>query len=100
MLCILIGYLDEKNDYTLLYSGKFIISGDVVFDEIESQTFEEIDNLLCHLEKKVSQEKKIHQRKPNWIEKDLATNMNVEELGNSSSDDDLDHVRLATITSS
>jgi hypothetical protein len=34
MKCILIGYSDEKKGYRLLSSGKFIISRDVVFDEI------------------------------------------------------------------
>jgi hypothetical protein len=40
------------------------------------------------LEKKVTQEKTIHQRKPNWIKKDLSPNMNVQELDKSSSDDE------------
>jgi hypothetical protein len=88
MKCMLIGYSDENKGYRLLSSGKFIISWDVVFDEIKNQIVEEIDNLLSHLEKKVTQDKTIHQRKPNWIEKDLAPNMNVQELDNSSLDDD------------
>jgi hypothetical protein len=88
MKCILIGYSDEKKGYRLLSNGKFIISRDVVFDETKIQTTGEIDNLLSHLEKKVAQEKTIYQGKPNWIEKDLAPNMNVQELDNSSSDDE------------
>jgi hypothetical protein len=38
---------------------------DVVFDETENQTTKEIDNLLSHMEKMVTLEKTIHQRKPN-----------------------------------
>jgi hypothetical protein len=85
MKCMLLGYSDEKKGYRLLSNGKFIISRDVVFDETESQTVEELENLLSHLEKKVTQGKTVHQDKPTWIEKDLAPNMNVQELDNSSS---------------
>jgi len=51
MKSIHIGYFDEKKDYRFLYSGKFIISQDVIFDETKSQIVEEIDNLHSHLKK-------------------------------------------------
>lgn len=53
MKCILLGHSNERKGYKLLSNGKFIISWDVVFDEIESQTMQELDNWLSHLEKKV-----------------------------------------------
>jgi len=72
MKCILVGYSNENKGYRLLFNGKFIICQDVVFDETKCQTNGEIDNLLSHLEKKIAQEKTIHQRKQNWIEKDVS----------------------------
>jgi len=52
MKYMLIGYSNEKKGYRLPSSGRFIVSQDVVFDEVKSQTTEEIDNLLCHREKR------------------------------------------------
>ncbi len=89
MKCILLGYSDEKKGYRLLSSGKFIISRDVIFDETESQNADEIDNLLSHLEKKLTKGKSIHTEKPNSIERDLSPNMDDQEIDNSSSDDDM-----------
>jgi hypothetical protein len=88
MKCILISYSNENKGYRFLSNGKFIISWDVVSDEIESQIDGEIYNLCSDLEKKIAQEKTIHQRKPNWIEKELPPNINVQELDKYSLDDD------------
>jgi len=84
MKCMLLGYSNEKKGYRLISNGKFIISRDVVFHETESQTTEEIDHLLNHLENKVTQGKTVHQDKLSWTAKDLAPNMDAEELDNSS----------------
>jgi len=59
----------------LLSSGKFIISRDFIFDETESQNADEIDNLLSHLEKKLTKGKSIHTEKPDWIERAFSPNM-------------------------
>jgi hypothetical protein len=48
----LIGYSDEKKGYRLLSNGKLIVSRDVVFDETESKSAEEIESLLQKLETK------------------------------------------------
>ena len=73
----------------MLSSGKFIISRDVIFDETKSQNADEIDNLLSHLEKKLTKGKSIHTEKPDWIERDFSPNMDDQEVDNSSSDDDM-----------
>jgi hypothetical protein len=52
MKCIFIGYSDEKKGYRLLSDGKFIVSIDVIFDETESNSLDEINHLLRCLEKK------------------------------------------------
>jgi hypothetical protein len=66
----MIGYSDEKKGYRLLSNGKFIVSRDVIFDETESKSAEEIESLLQKLETKGNQ----RQRKPNshnWYELDF-----------------------------
>ena len=70
MKCMIIGYLKEKKGYRLISSHKFIISRDVVFNEIELQTTDKINNILSYFEKKDNQDKTINQRKPNWMERD------------------------------
>ena len=54
--CMLIGYSDEKKGYRLLSDGKFIVSRDVIFDETESLSVEEVEKQLSHLEEKVTKE--------------------------------------------
>jgi hypothetical protein len=66
----MIGYSDEKKGYRLLSNGKFIVSRDIIFDEIESKSAEEIEILHQKLESKGNQ----IQRKPNshnWYELDF-----------------------------
>lgn len=70
----MIGYSDEKKGYRLLTNGKFIVSRDVIFDETESKSAEEIANLLHKLESKGSKrnDKKHSQpTSPNWYELDF-----------------------------
>ena len=50
--CIFIGYSDQKKGYHLISDGKFIVSRDVIFNEIESVNSDEINHLLSRLEKK------------------------------------------------
>jgi hypothetical protein len=50
--CTMIGYSDEKKGYRLLSDGKFIVSRDVIFDENESKSADEIESLLQKLEAK------------------------------------------------
>jgi len=66
---MLLGYSNENKGYQLLSNGKFIISRYVFFEETQSQTIEQLENILTHLEKKVTQGKIVHQDKPTWIEK-------------------------------
>ena len=54
--CMLIGYSNEKKGYRLLSDGKFIVSRDVIFDETESLSVEEVEKQLSHLEEKVTKE--------------------------------------------
>ena len=46
----------RKKGYRLLLDGKFIVSRDVIFDEIESLSVEEVEKQLSHLEGKVTKE--------------------------------------------
>ena len=48
----MIGYFDEKKGYQILSNGKFIVSRDVIFDEIESKSATNIENILHKLETK------------------------------------------------
>ena len=55
-------------------NGKFIVSRDVIFDETESKSAEEIENLLHKLETKGSKrngKKKSQPTSPNWYELDF-----------------------------
>ena len=70
----MIGYSDEKKGYRLLTNGKFIVSRDVIFDETESKSAEEIEILLHKLETKGSKRKGNMQSQPtspNWYELDF-----------------------------
>ena len=70
----MIGYSDEKKGYRLLTNGKFIVSRDVIFDETESKSAEEIDDLLHKLETKGSKRNgkmKSQPTSPNWYELDF-----------------------------
>lgn len=70
----MIGYLDENKGYHLLTNGKLIVSRDVIFDETESKSVEEIENLLHKLETKGSKRKGNMQSQPtsqNWYELDF-----------------------------
>lgn len=70
----MIGYSDEKKGYRLLTNGKFIVSKDVIFDETESKSAEEIENLLHKLETKGSKRNGKMQSQPtspNWYELDF-----------------------------
>jgi hypothetical protein len=74
--CTMIGYFDEKKGYRLLFDGKFIVSRDVVFDETESKSAEEIKSLLHKLETKGNQRKGKLQSQPNsynWYELDFSS---------------------------
>lgn len=67
--CTMIGYSDENKGYRLLTNGKFIVSWDVIFDETESNSAEEIENLLHKLETKGSKRNGKMQSQPtspNW----------------------------------
>eukprot|EP00253_Pinus_taeda_P034927 PITA_34927 len=70
----MIGFSDEKKGYRLLTNGKFIVSRDVILDETESKSAEEIENLLHKLESKGSKRNgKIQSQPtlPNWYELDF-----------------------------
>eukprot|EP00253_Pinus_taeda_P036422 PITA_36422 len=72
--CTMIGYSNEKKGYRLLTNGKFIVSRDVIFDETESKSAEEIENLLHKLESKGSKRNDKNQSQPtspNWYELDF-----------------------------
>ena len=57
MKCMMIGYSKEKMGYHLLSNENYIITQDVIFDEIESRSAVKINNLLQNLEKKLHREK-------------------------------------------
>ena len=70
----MIGYSDEKKGYRLLTNGKFIVRKDVIFDETESKSAEEIKRLLQKLETKGNRRKgntKSQPNSPNWYELDF-----------------------------
>jgi hypothetical protein len=72
--CTMIGYSDEKKGYRLLSNGRFIVSRDVIFDENESKSADEIESLLQKLEAKENQRKGKVQSSPNslnWYELDF-----------------------------
>ena len=48
----MIGYSNEKKRYQLFTNGKFIVSRDVIFDENESKSAEEVVSLVQKLETK------------------------------------------------
>jgi hypothetical protein len=67
----MIGYSNEKKGYRLLSNGKFIVSRDVIFDETEIKSVDEIESLLQKLETKGNQRKGKVQGQPNshnWYE--------------------------------
>ena len=67
----MIGYSDEKKGYRLLSNGKFIVSRDVIFDENESKSVEEVESLLQKLETKTDKRNGNLQSQPNspsWYE--------------------------------
>ena len=63
--CTMIGYPDEKKGYRLLSNGKFIVIKDVIFDETESKSVEEIEHLLQKLETKGDKRKGNIKSQPN-----------------------------------
>jgi hypothetical protein len=72
--CIMIRYSDEKKGYQILSNGKFIVRRDVVFDETESKSAEEIESLLQKLENKGNKRKgkmQSQQNSHNWYELDF-----------------------------
>eukprot|EP00253_Pinus_taeda_P021484 PITA_21484 len=72
--CTMIGYSDEKKRYHLLTNGKLIVSMDVIFDETESKSADEIEKLLHKLETKGSKRNGKMQSQPtspNWYELDF-----------------------------
>jgi hypothetical protein len=76
----MIGYSDEKKGYRLLSNGKFIVSRDVIFDENESKSADEIESLLQKLEAKENQRKGKVQSSPNslnWYELDFPSSKDV-----------------------
>jgi hypothetical protein len=78
--CTMIGYSDQKKGYRLLSDGKFIVSRDVIFDETESKSAEEIESLLQKLEAKENQRKGKVQSSPNslnWYELDFPSSEDV-----------------------
>jgi hypothetical protein len=78
--CTMIGYSDEKKGYQILSNGKFIVSRDVIFDETESKSADEIESLLQKLEAKGNQRKGKVQSSPNslnWYELDFPSSEDV-----------------------
>ena len=74
--CIFIGYSDQKKGYHLLSDGKFIVSRDVIFDEIESAILDEINHLISQLEKKnIKTKGKLKNKlvQSLWFEKDIVS---------------------------
>jgi hypothetical protein len=76
----MIGYSDEKKGCRILSNGKFIVSRDVIFDETESKSTDEIESLLQKLEAKGNQSKGKVQSSPNslnWYELDFPSSEDV-----------------------
>ena len=89
--CTMIGYSDEKKGYHLLTNGKFIVSRDVIFDEKESKSAEEIENILHKLETKGSKRNGKMQSQP--------TSPKMVELDFPSSDDESSSPSTSTTSS-
>ncbi len=64
----MIGYSDEKKGYRRFTNGKLIVSRDVIFDETESKSAEEIENILHNLETKGSKRNGKKQSQPTATE--------------------------------
>jgi hypothetical protein len=79
MKCIFIGYSNEKKGYRLFSDGKFVVSRDVIFNETGSKSFDEINHLLIHLEKKNTKGKgKLNKSKKTfWFEKDFVSSEGI-----------------------
>jgi hypothetical protein len=84
MKCTFIGYFDEKKGYRLLSDGKFIVSRDVFFYETKSNSSDEINHLLSHLEKTNTKRKsKLNKSKKTFcLEKDFVSPKDI-SLSNS-----------------
>jgi hypothetical protein len=90
MKCTFIGYSEKKKGYRLLSDGKFIVSRDVIFYEIEGNSLDEINHLLSPLDKKNTKGKgKFNKSKQAFsFEKDLVTPKDISLSKNSSSSSD------------
>ena len=70
---------DEKKGYRILSNGKFIVSRDVIFDENESKSAEEVESLLQKLETKSDKKNGNLQSQPNsqnWYELEFPSSEN------------------------
>ena len=87
MKCTFIGYSNENKGYRLLSDGKFIVTRDVIFDETKSNSLDETNHLLSHLEKKNTKGKvKLNKSKQAfWFEKDFVS---LEDISPSKSSSD------------
>ena len=75
----MIGYSDEKKGYRLLVNGKFIVSRDVIFDENESKSVEEVESILQKLETKSDKRNgnlQIQPNSQNWYELEFPSSEN------------------------
>jgi hypothetical protein len=102
MKFIFIGYSEENKGYRLLSDGKFIISRDVIFYETESNSSDEIDHLLSHLDKKNTKGKgKFNKSKQAfWFEKDLVTPEDISLSKSSSASSDNESTKDSSDTES
>ena len=67
----MIGYSNEKKGYQILSNGKFIVSKDVIFDENEGKSAEEVESILQKLETKTDKRNgnlQSQPHSPSWYE--------------------------------
>ena len=75
----MIGYSEEKKRYRLFSKGKLIVSSDVIFDENESKSAEEVESILQKLETKSDKRNRNLQSQPNsqnWYEIEFPSSEN------------------------
>jgi hypothetical protein len=92
MKCTFIGYSNEKKGCRLLLDGKFIVSGDVIFDETKSNILDEINHLHSRLEKINTKGKgKLNKSKKTfWFENDFVSPKDIclSKISSDSSDNE------------
>ena len=84
----MIEYSDEKKGYRLLSNGKLIVSRDVIFDENESKSAEEVESFLQKLETKTDKRNGNLQSQPNspsWYELEFPSSDDDSSSSSSSS---------------